>query len=259
MAVTKKKKTSAIAQVKKRIVSVREAEPWVKVLLFGKNGKGKTRTGATAPKCVILDCNEKGTKSIRNYPGVEVFHAKTWEDVVWFYWYLRSGEHEHESFMVDTVTGMQSLCMTQVLQESEDRDPAKDPKMASMRDYGKVNQLMKDMMLWMRNLPMHVVFIAQERTFDNEETGETEKVPDLSPGSRATLTACVDFIGHIRSKEVRTVNKRTKKEVKGWRTLMLIGPHETYLTKDRSGVLPRVVVNPSIPKIIEAANSLDEE
>jgi hypothetical protein len=253
------KKQSAIAQVKKRIVSVKDAEPYVKVCLFGKNGKGKTRTGATAPDCILLDCNEKGTKSIRNYPNVEVFHAKNWEDVVWFYWYLRSGEHEHKSFMVDTVTGMQALCMTQVLKESEDRDPAKDPKMASMRDYGKVNQLMKDMMLWMRNLPMHVVFIAQERTFDNDETGETERVPDLSPGSRATLTACVDFIGHIRSKEVRAVNKRTKKEVKKWRTIMLIGPHETYLTKDRSGVLPRFMVDPSIPAIIEAANTLEDE
>lgn len=252
-------KQSAIASVKKRIVSVRDAEPFVKVLLFGKNGKGKTRTGATAPNCIILDCNEKGTKSVRSYPGVEVFHAKNWEDAVWFYWFLRSGDHEYESFMVDTVTGMQGLCMNQVLKEGEDRDPAKDPKMASMRDYGKVNQLMKDMLLWMRNLPMHVVFIAQERAFENDETGETEKVPDLSPGSRATLTACVDFIGHIRAKEVRSVNKRTKKEVKKWRTIMLIGPHETYLTKDRSGVLPRLMADPSIPAIIQAANSLEDE
>lgn len=260
MAKTKSsKQSSAIASVKKRIVSVKDAEPHVKVLLYGKNGKGKTRTGATAPNCIILDCNEKGTKSIRQYPGVEVFPAKTWEDVVWFYWYIRSGEHKYKSIMVDTVTGMQALCMVTVLKESEDRDPAKDPKTASMRDYGKVNQLMKDMLLWMRNLQMHVVFIAQERTFDNEETGETEKVPDLSPGSRATLTACVDFIGHIRAKEVRIVKKGSKKEEKAWRTLMLIGPHEVYLTKDRSGVLPRLVVNPSIPKIIAAANSLQED
>lgn len=254
-----KNKESAIASVKKRIVSVKDAEPFVKVLLYGKNGKGKTRTGANAPDVIILDCNEKGTKSIRKYPGVEVFHARGWEDIVWFYWYLRSGNHDRQTVMIDTITGMQGICMKQVLKESEDRDPAKDPKMASQRDYGKVNTLMREQLLNFRNLPMHVVFIAQERSFENDETGETEKVPDLSPGSRSMATACVDFIGHIRAKEVRAVNKRTKRETKKWKTIMLIGPHEQYLTKDRSGVLPRLVPDPSIHGIITAANSLDEE
>lgn len=254
-----KSKDSAIKSVKKRIVSVRDAEPFVKVLLYGKNGKGKTRTGATAPKCIICDVNEKGTKSVRSYPGVEVFPAKNWEDIVWFYWFLRSGEHDYESFMIDTITMMQGVCMKQVLKEAEDRDPNKDPALASQRDYGKVNTLMREQLLNFRNLPMHAVFIAQERTFDNEESGETERVPDLSPGCRSMATACVDFIGHIRAKEVRSVNRKTKKETKAWRTLMLVGPHEVYLTKDRSGVLPRIVANPSIPLIIKAANSLEDE
>ena len=57
----------------------------------------------------------------------------------------------------------------------------------------------------------------------------------------------------------RSVNKRTKKEIKKWRTLMLVGPHEVYLTKDRSGMLPRIVVEPTIPALIAAANSLEDE
>lgn len=252
------KKKSSIRSVKERIVPVREASPHVKVLLYGRNGSGKTRTGATAPKCLWIDVDEKGTKSIRNYPNVEVFHAQNWEDVVWAYWYLKSGDHDYESVGIDTLTTMQNICMRHVLKEAEDRDPAKDPAMASMRDWGKVGQLMKEHLLYFRNLPMHVVFIAQERSIDNEE-GETERVPDLSPGSRTTATACVDFIGHIRKKEVRAVNRKSKKETKAWRTIMLVGPHEVYLTKDRSGVLPRLVADPTIGRIIKAANSIEEE
>ena len=161
--------------------------------------------------------------------------------------------------MIDTITGMQNMCMARTLKESEDRDPTKDPSLPVWKDYGKVNTLMKKYLLWFRNLPMHMVLIAQEKVSDNEETGEIEKYPDLSPGSRATATACVDFIGRIYSKEVRAVNKRTKKEVKKWRTLMLVGPHEVYLTKDRSGMLPRIVVEPTIPALIAAANSLEDE
>lgn len=247
-------KKSRIEEVRQRIIPVQQATPHVKVLLYGRNGKGKTRTAATAPKPLIIDINEKGTKSIRNYPGVEVFPAANWEDVVWCYWFLRTGEHEYESVVIDTITMMQDVCMKQTLKEAEDRDPAKDPAMASMRDWGKVGQLMKSQLLNFRNLPMHVIFVAQERSVDNEE-GDTEKVPDLSPGSRATATSCVDFIGNIFNREVKVVRKGTKKSEKGWRTLMLIGPSETYLTKDRSGVMPRIVANPSIPQIITATHT----
>lgn len=245
-------KESRIKDVERRIVPVREIENYVRVLLYGQNGKGKTRTAATAPKPLLIDINEEGTKSIRNYNGVEVFPAKNWEDVHWAYWFLRSGEHEYESVIIDTLTMMQNVCMKQVLREAEDRDPAKDPATASQRDWGKVAQLMKDLLLNYRNLPMNVIFVCQERSIDNEE-GETEKVPDLSPGSRATATACVDFIGRIYTREVRVV--KGKKTTKAWRTLMLIGPHDVYLTKDRSGVLPRIVPNPSIPQMIAATES----
>ena len=244
-------RASRIADVRSRIIPVKQATPHVKVLLYGKNGKGKTRTAATAPRPLLIDINEKGTKSIRNYPDVEVFPAATWEDIHYAYWFLRSGEHEYESVVIDTITMMQDVCLKQVLREAEDRDPAKDPAVASQRDWGKLAQLMKTQLLQFRNLPLHLVLVAQERSVDNEE-GETERVPDLSPGSRATATACVDFIGHIRTKEVRAVNKKTKRETKKWRTLMLIGPLETYLTKDRSGNLERIVADPTVPKIIDA-------
>jgi hypothetical protein len=106
---------------------------------------------------------------------------------------------------------------------------------------------------------MHVIFTAQQRSVDDEESGETELVPDLSPKPRGVATACVDFIGRVYKKEVRAVNRKTKKEVKAWRTLMLTGPHDTYLTKDQSGVLPRIVSNPTVPLLIEAAKSIPEE
>lgn len=247
-------KGKAIALVRKRIVPVSEAEPYLKVLAYGRNGMGKTRFACTAPKPLLIDMQEQGTKSVRTYPGVEVFHAKSWKEAVWAYWYLKAGGHDHESVILDTLTGLQNLCMVQVLKESGDRDPTKDPKTASQRDWGKLAQLMKEYLLNIRNLPMHVVFTAQERTYDNEEDERIERVPDLSPGSRATATACVDIIGRLYRKERRTAVKGGKERVK-WETRMLVGPHDDYTTKDRTGVLGRIVVNPSIPDILEALNN----
>lgn len=251
-------KGEAIALVRKRIVPVSQADPYLKVLMYGRNGMGKTRFACTAPKPLLIDIQEKGTKSVRKYKGVEVYPARSWKEVVWAYWYLKAGGHEYESVILDTLTGMQNVCMVQVLKESGDRDPTKDPKTATMRDWGKLAQLMKEQLLNFRNLDMHVVFTAQERTYDNEEEERMERVPDLSPGSRATATACVDVIGRIYKKERRTALKGGK-EKKEWETRVLFGPHEDFVTKDQTGVLSRIEVEPSIPDILERMNGNEQE
>jgi hypothetical protein len=240
-------KTSRIESVKKRIVHVSEGAPHTRILVFGPNKKGKTRFAATGPKVLIVDINEKGTRSVRGYEA-HVFHAESWADVVYAYWFLKSGEHEFETVVIDTATQMQHACMKQVLKEAEDRDPYKDPHTPSQREWLKVAELMKPMILNFRNLPMHCIFLAQERSVDNEE-GENERVPDLSPGSRGTLMASVDVIGRVFQKEVRVV--KNGKEAKRWDTFMLVGPHDTYPTGNRMG-LPRIIRNPTVQTFIEA-------
>jgi phage nucleotide-binding protein len=247
-------KGKAIALVRKRIVPVSQADPYLKLLVYGRNGMGKTRLACTAPKPLLIDIQEKGTKSVRNYKDVEVYPARNWKEVVWAYWFLKAGGHDYESVILDTLTGMQNICMVEVLKESGDRDPTKDPKTATMRDWGKLAQLMKEQLLNFRNLPMHVVYTAQERTFDNEEEERVERVPDLSPGSRATATACVDVIGRIYKKERRWADKGGK-ERKKWETRILLGPHEDYTTKDQTGVLNRIEVDLTIPDILERMTS----
>jgi len=246
-----------IERVERRIVGVDEAEPYVKILVYGRNGQGKTRFAATAPDVLIVDINERGTRSARQFPGVKVFHVKKWEDITYVYWYLRSGKHPFKSVALDTVTAMGMLCMTQVLREAEDRDPNKDPKLPVQRDWNKVTEMMKPLLLNFRNLPMNVIYVAQERIV-GEEDEPGEHVPDLSQANRKIATGAMEVIGRIYQKEVRAVNKRTKKEVKKWETRMLVGPHDEYVTKDRTGSLGRIVQNPTVPLIIEAANVEEE-
>lgn len=251
-AVRSKSKSTAISYVEKRIVPVSDADPYGKFLLYGRNGKGKTRTAATAPKVLFIDINEKGTKSIKK-SGHNVFPASRWADITYAYWYLREADHDFESFAIDTVTGMQNLCMKQVLRDAEDRDPNRDPSMPDMRAWGKVNELMKPLIMDFRNLPMHCIFIAQERLVgERDEEAITEHVPDLSPGSRGPLMAAVDVIGRVFQKEVRYGDKKAKKEKVKVETRMLVGHHEEFITKDRTGTLPRVVRNPNLSDIINS-------
>jgi hypothetical protein len=153
-----------ISDVKKRIVPVSEAEEHLKMLVFGRNKQGKTYFAATAPKPFIVDINEKGTKSVR-HTGADVFHAKSWQDITFAYWYLHEAKHKYKSVILDTLTGMQNVCMSHVLKKALDRDPNRPPKTPSQRDWGAMAEYMVPLILNYRNLPMHVIFCApgQER------------------------------------------------------------------------------------------------
>lgn len=249
-----------IKSIEKRIVGIEEADPYLKILVYGENGTQKTRFAATAPKVLIIDINEKGTKSARKFKGGKVFPVKKWEDVTYLQWYLRDVNHGYESVAIDNLTTLQSLCMSHVLKEAGDRDPNKDPALASKRDWGKVTELLKPLILNFRNLDMHVIFIAQERT-EGDEDEALYHVPNMSRGNRSIATGAVDIIGRTYQKEVRVGRKKGKKRGKEetkWEPRMLVGPHEDFITKDRTGNLSRIVRNPTVPMFIEAAQSMEE-
>lgn len=240
-------------------MGVDEASEFVKVLLYGRHGSGKTRIAATAPDLLIVDINEKGTRSVR-HSGAKVFPVRVWEDLTYVYWYLKGGEHSYRSVALDTITQMQHLCMKHVLGEAEDRDPNREPSMPDRRAWGKLSELMKPLLLNFRNLDMNVIFVAQERVLSEEDSDITLTVPDLSPGTRGTACAAVDVIGRVYQKEVRTTTGKgkNKKESKDWQTRMLVGPHDSFETKDRTGALGRIVRNPTIPDIITAGSEEEE-
>lgn len=250
-------KRKAINRVKKQIVPVAEATPWVKVLVYGRSKHGKTRFAASGPKTIVVDINEKGTKSIQTYPGCFVYHVSKWEQLSWVYWYLREGGHEFQTVVIDTLTQAQTLCMKTVLKEAEDRDPNRPPSMPRRQDWGQMGELMKAQILNYRNLEMHVVFVCQERIdkgSDEDEETTNRRVPDLSPSVRGIALAAVELIGRVYQREVRAVKKGAKKESSKWETRMLIGAHDDYDTGNRLGAkLPRIIRNPTMTMIIEAS------
>ena len=241
---------------------VEEADPYLKILVYGRHGKGKTRLAATAPNVIIGRVREEGTRSAREFEGAQVFPINTWSDIDDFYWYLRQVDHGYQSVALDGLTAMQHMCMKYVLGELEDRDPTRETSMPDRRSWGKLSELMKEQILRYRNLPMHVIFTARERITGGEEDEEDIfHVPDLNPGTRGTALSAVEVIGRIYQKEVRTVKGKgsKKKEVKAWETRLLIGESDEFETKDQIHELGRIVKNPTIPMILEAAGLNGEE
>jgi hypothetical protein len=259
----------AIKLVQKRIVPLSKSAPYAKVCLYGRNGKGKTRTAADAPNPVVIDVNEEGTLSVASYPGYAYF-VKKWEEFIWAYWWLRSGKavnpetgEPFETVIIDTMTQAQKLAMRHVLNEQEDRDPNRPPNFPTQRDWGSMTETVRPWIYNYRNLPMHVVFVCQERVDknkdDDDESGEIRPriVPDLSPGLRGDVMGAVQIMGRVYRRGVRRGKGRKEKVV--WETRMLVGDHEDYETKDRTGKLGYIVRNPSMKQMIEARQSVTLE
>jgi hypothetical protein len=239
---------AAIREAVGRIVSTDDVDPYAKVGVYGPNGSGKTRFAATAPDVLIIDTGDKGTRSTVG-SGAMVFEADTFADIGYIYWYLKSGKHKYKSFALDTVTGLQRLAMSMVLGEADERNPSRPSKQPDKRDYGRAGQLSNGMLYAFHGLPMHAIFTARERTITDEDTGAViETTLDLPAGVRGVTMDLVGILGWMEPK--RSKGKRVD--------TMRVGPHSEYRTKDRTNQLGDLVIRPTMPKVIEAWNNVEE-
>lgn len=255
-------KIDAIAE---RIKPVKEVGKYVKLGVYGRNGSGKTRLGGSGPDTLIIDINEEGTRSVR-HTNAHVLECRSFDDVGYAFWLLynarpvkggglavpiRGGRKTRIRVVtIDTVTAMNKAAMRLVMGEAEERDPSRPPSMPDKRTYGRAGELMSAQVLMFRNLPLHVVFLAQERTITDEDTGEVLlHTMDLPNGSRGTVLGACGIVGRVFPQQVKKrVNGKVRKV---WEDRLLVGPADEFDTKDRTNALGEVVRNPTLPQLIK--------
>src|SRR5882672_1330988 len=233
-------------RVEKKIKSASEYPLNLAVVVYARPKTGKTRFCASAPDVLIIDCDEQGTDSTRDDLDPKVIRITTWSEVNDIYWYLQAGDHPYRSVAIDTVSGLQTLCMNWILGDEHSRDTSRDPDQPSQRLYQKRTQLMTNIITNFRNLPMNVIFTAHTRNTEQGE-GEDEVItvtgPNLAPATVNHLLGAVGLIGYMHKKEVVVKKKVTVKGVEKTRrrtvtkTRMLIGPSERFETGVRYSAL----------------------
>lgn len=234
-----------------------ESEGNIKALIYGPNGTGKNTVSSTFPGPVlVLDVNERGTRTMASEDGkCKKRTVDTFEMFVQAYWYLASGKHPFKTVVIDNVTTLQEVAMKYIMNKEADFELSKDMDMPTRRDWGGLAQIMKRWLIDYRNLPMNVIFIAQEKR-DKEEDLESDDAsvyPQVTPSVRAILGAAVDVIGRTYVSEI--ANPETgKTKIK---FCMRIQPGPTYLAKIRlpiGGESPKSIVNPRYESLIKIMN-----
>ncbi len=244
--------TSAPRSIADRIAKPSAKTTYVAAAIFGKGGVGKTSLLATMPgKGLIIDIPqvEGGTSVLSGHEHIRVFPSGgepvTWDDLDKVYKYLQAGQHEFKWYAIDTITATQELAKRKTLTE---RDLSADPRIVSMQDWGKIGELQKDLFYRFRSLPMHGIFLGQEKLRGGGEDGALEYQPDISPSALSGLVPSMFLVGRMFTREVE--DPKTK-ELKTERRLR-VGTHALSVAKVRAlptRQLPPVLKDPHLGRI----------
>jgi phage nucleotide-binding protein len=242
--------TSKFSSITSLITPVHSLPLTISALFYGKPGTGKTTLACTFPGPILLvDIREEGSDSVSDLKNVDLVSISSWDQFEKLYWFLESSENKYETVVIDAVTQLQDLAVEEVMKNNK--------SVITRREWGMAAGILKTWILNYRDLDMHTVFIAHEKSFDEEEGEDGELNPTtgprLMPSVGSILTGCVKLIGNtfIRERIERIDGKKT---VVGVDYCLRLGPHANYITKVRqpkSGYTPKSIVSADFDTLVQ--------
>lgn len=209
---------------------------WVKMLVVGDPGAGKTRTASTWPD-VFYASAEGGLMSVADRQPAYVEITKS-ADLLELVHLLQQKPEVREQMLgvpvqtlvVDTIDEMARILVKERL-ESE-----KKTAMA-IADWGWLGEQLRNMVRAMRNLDMHVIFNVHVKSSEDSETGRTYFKPGIQGAMGDEIAAYVDLALLLTARPVNAVENgvNVKKVVRFFQTHP--DPQRPWV-KDRSGKLP---------------------
>lgn len=234
----------APASILDRITNEPQRPEFVKGLIYGPPGSGKTYFLGTAPNLLLLDV-DGGSTTVRDRIGdnVTVWHIREWQDLDDAVYTLLFEDHGFETVALDSVSTLQEISDEEV-GVLEAYTEGKD-----MRTYyGRSGAMIKHKIALLMRMRMHVFITAHMRFNDEKvdnylsvpEEGRFPVVPDIYPSVQRVAFAMPDIIARA--------SRRNLKD----KTLyvMSFGSDDRALGKERNFGLPGEVAGLTIPKLI---------
>lgn len=235
-------------------------------VFYGRSGTGKTSLASTFPKPILyMDVKDKGTDSIMDVAKIKLLTVDEIDDFELAYWWLKENPKAYKTVVIDTMSQLQQIAIVEqsIKKGKKDTSRAGDWGSLTKRDWGDIAADLKEWIIRYRDLPMNVVFIAQDRSFnfdsdENEDEGVImpEIGPALMPSVTKVLNAAVSMIGNtfIREKTIIKEVRGKKRERRRMEFCLRVGPNPVYTTKirkPRSIEAPELIVDPSYEEIME--------
>lgn len=215
-----------------------QSKPSIIMMVYGNGGVGKTTFASTAPKPLLVDC-ENGSKYF-GLRGIVMDVAKIsgWSDMEGLFDIAKSGQYE--TIIIDPIGElMEKLKRYMVLKG--DKKLVQADGSPSMAGWGWLKDTMRSTIKILRDSGVNLLLIAH---VDEKPDGENlVKRPMIMTKLSDEIVNMVDIVGYMT-----VVNDPDQ----GEKRIIIVDPaSDKYIAKDRTGQLGKIIP-PNFKDIIDA-------
>lgn len=254
MAVSKTMLTVTPFKASERLKSLSETPIYVKALIYGEAGAGKTWTACTAPKPLLVisewAMSRLTLERLRQDRGIDpdVIYVTSEDEAIEAYKYAKANADKYESFVLDGITDINDRIMWEVLDEVRGKVSSSgkkhDEEILEEGDWQRVLRRTTYILQLFRDLPGHTIVTA----LATEE--DMKIIPMIYPKSlRKRLSSQFNMVGYLtvealgRPGAAKVVRK------------LITEVGVAHQAKSPGGFVPPVVENPDLSKLIPMITS----
>ena len=181
----------------KDVTTINERPAWVKALIYGQAGAGKTRFCADAPNPFWFDF-ESSTETLRHWEDYKHIPVKKPEDVEELRKDVQRAiiDPSIDTIIIDSIT----TSLDYYLRKHMEKQKGRDKYVLYEADYKYATQVFTDLFGFLQDAPIHVVIIGHERIVRDTESGRITSVyPDVTPRLQQSITRLVNLVGYMQA------------------------------------------------------------
>jgi phage nucleotide-binding protein len=214
------------------------AKPSVNMLVYGPGGVGKTTFASTAPKPLLLDC-EDGAKYF-GLRGINMDRVviRNWSDLNGIFDIAKSGDYK--TIIIDPVGELMEK-LKRFMIEKGDKKLVQGDGSPSMAGWGWLKETMRNTLKILKESGVHLIIIAH--VAEDKDEDKIVRRPMMLTKLSEELVNMVDVVGFMTI--IQDADGNDKR-------LILVDPtNEKYVAKDRTGQLGKYIP-PQFQDIIDA-------
>lgn len=260
------------------IKSTKASQDWLKMLVYGNYGTGKTTLAASAQDVpgmgdVIFIDAESGSMSLSDRDDIDSINITNYSQFARVYEYLRlhcrardaddvnalvklestykgiqvspKNVKRYRTVVIDSITEVQKYCMYQLLNmEVGDYELDMEPQAAQFAEWGKAAEMIRLLVRSFRNLPMHVIIVAAEQSTE-DETKRQLKSPALPGKLSKEIQGFLDVVAYLYAASTD----------QGMRRRLYLEPGKTFDAKSRAQWIKEAYIDePTMSLVMQRGN-----
>jgi phage nucleotide-binding protein len=240
------------ASLPPQIRPLRREDAFIRMIVYGEPGVGKTPFACSAPNALVLDGDGGLESALVAGSTAKVWTVNDWNDMLEAYNWLAGGGHRQFDWLIlDSITLFQERGLDNVMDDLVAKKSHRSIYLPDQGDYGQNMSRLGRTLRDLKKLPMNQVWTAHvfKEDYEKADGSIVERHMPLIQGKGMTNKICgyAGIVAHLETTERR--DKATK-EIKEY-PVLTTSKKDGWYGKDRYSAIGRMV-NPTVPKVIAA-------